>query len=102
MMLRVAIDYDNTLVDRDNEWLPGAEAALRAMHARGHKIIIHSARANYPAGRRLIEDRLGTFAQRVTIYPKPEADIYIDDRAHRFTGWSAALTHLRYLAREHT
>lgn len=95
----VAVDYDGTLVDTTQHWLPGAEQALRAILTRGHRVIIHSARANSDTGRKQIEARLGPLAQRVTIKPKPEADVYIDNKGLRFTNWSDALTHLRHLAR---
>ena len=99
--LTAAIDWDLTLVDKNQDWLPGAQEALRAILTRGHRIIIHSARANHPGGIKHIEERLGALAQRVTIAPKPQADIYIGDNYHRFQDWSESLTYLRHLAREH-
>lgn len=97
--LTVALDYDGTLVDKTQHWLPGAEQALRAILTRGHRVIIHSSRANSETGVKQIEARLGPLAQRVMIKPKPEADVYLDNKAVRFTNWSDALTHLRHLAR---
>lgn len=93
----VAIDYDDTLVDvTTQEWLPGALAALRSLRKQGHKIVIHSTRANSQWGIDVIRAKLGPMFKDVQIEPKPKADVYIDDRARRFDGdWPATLHELR-------
>lgn len=103
MTLRVAVDWDGTLVDANQEWLPGALEALTAMLTRGHKITIHSSRAAWSGGVDQITERLGNLATRVTIAPKLSADVYIDNQAIPFTGeWSGILDELRLRARRAT
>lgn len=104
MELKVAVDWDGTLVDPITQnWLPGAQQALQAMLTRGYRVTIHSSRANWDGGIEQIADKLAGYAHRVTIQPKPEANIYIDDRALRFNGdWEPILTTLRQLNRSHT
>lgn len=100
----VAVDWDDTLVDaKTQQWLPGAEQALQRLLGQFGTVIIHTSRASWPAGRNQIETKLGeTVSQaiigsRVTIEPKPLADVYIDDKAVRFDGWEAALGEVRRL-----
>ena len=88
--MRVAVDWDATLVDGEQSWLPGATVALSGLLAGGHSIVIHSCRANWPEGLAQIRRTLdghGFYAVPVWDSPgKPNADLYIDDRALRFEG----------------
>ncbi len=99
MKLTIALDWDGTIVDKQGDWTPGAEQALRALLTRGHTVIVHSSRANWQGGIDQIAAKLGVLAQRVAIYPKPQADCYFDNRGHKFTDWSDVLTTVRIEAR---
>lgn len=94
--LIAAIDWDATLVDENQEWLPGALDALRWFRRQKHLVVIHSARANYEDGRRDIEQKLAKHKLNFKIEAKPYADIYIDDKAKRFSGnWFEILKEVR-------
>lgn len=98
--MRLAIDWDQTLVDtHTQEWLPGAEDALAVLLAAGHSIIVHTCRANWTEGLLQIEAKLGALALRVAVWDqpgKPDADLYIDNRGVHFDGdWDTILRHLR-------
>lgn len=99
--MRLAIDWDDTLVDaRSQDWLDGAEHALRELHAMGHKLVIHSCRTGWPEGLASIEAKLArhglTFVTVDTGPGKPAADKYIDNAAITFPGtWSPILAHFR-------
>lgn len=94
--MKIAIDWDDTLVETDSQqWLPGARDALRFLVVR-HKIIIHSSRANWDGGEQQIRERLGPLNGQVEIAGKPVADAYVDNLAVTFDGnWPAVLAALR-------
>lgn len=95
----IAIDWDGTLVDKQDSFLPGALDALRQL-SRHANIIIHSCRGTYYEGAVWIKSRLaeeGIKAEVWTAPGKPLADVYIDDRGLRFTNWEDTLETLRNL-----
>lgn len=94
MASRVAVDWDGTLVDaRSQEWLPGAQAALRQLKARGYEVFIHTCHANWPEGAAAVEAKLAEAGLDLEIVAKPLADFYIDDRAIEFCGtWRFAMS----------
>lgn len=109
--LTVAIDFDGVLV-RDGAWIPGAPEAIRQLWALDVLVIIHSCRANDPAGVQLIERTLADLGtppcgprggRRLHIHTgpgKPHADAYIDDKAFRFTGdWPTTMLEVAPLIR---
>lgn len=95
--MTVATDWDGTLVDtKTQEWLPGALDALKTLLREGHRVIVHTCRANWPEGRSSIEGKLESIGLRpagrkLSVVGKPLADVYVDDRAVRFAGWPATL-----------
>lgn len=96
MSREVSFDWDGTLVDENQEWLPGAKEALR-LAERKRGAFIHSCRANSLAGemqiRRVLD--LAGFSH-VHVKAKPTASVYIDDLALRFEGdWESLKPHLR-------
>ena len=103
-MATIAIDWDGTLVvSPSGAWLPGALEALRYL-VRNHTVLIHSCRANWPEGQEEIRQRLGAEGLREQIdvrAGKPEADLYIDDRALRFADWTIQLPEVEQLLHEH-
>ena len=119
--LRIAIDLDGTICTlkqpgqtyADVEPMPGAVARIRALRAAGHYVIINTARnmatcesnvgrVMKNVGRVTLEwlDRHGVEYDEI-YFGKPNAHLYIDDRAHRYTSWEAITPEFaRDLARE--
>jgi predicted mannosyl-3-phosphoglycerate phosphatase (HAD superfamily) len=97
-MSTVAVDWDNTLYTAEQGWLPDAKRALKVLKRRGHKVVVHSSRAQYDGGRQFIRAAL-----REAGYPdlevtaeKIDADVYVDDKGLRFEGdWADTLRRLR-------
>jgi len=106
--LRISIDLDGTICPlkrpdqsyADLEVLPGAAERIRAFRAEGHYVIIQTARHMATC-----ESNLGKVLRRVgkitldwleehgieydeIYFGKPNAEIYIDDRALRFHDWN--------------
>jgi len=107
-MNTIAVDWDGTLVDpKTQAWLPGAKVALHQLLSQHRHVIIHTSRANWLEGRVSVESKLAeavarpwetSLGERLKIEPKPNADVYVDDRAIRFTGnWLAALRQINLL-----
>lgn len=105
--MRIAIDLDGTIcpIKRDGESygdlqpIPGAAERIRALRQAGHYIIILTARnmqtCNSNVGRVLKNvgkltlewlDRHGIEYDEI-YFGKPNAEVYIDDRAIRFSDW---------------
>jgi len=105
--MRIVIDLDGTICSikephqsyADLEPLPGAAERIRMLRARGHYIIIVTAR-----NMATCQSNLGKVLKNVgkitldwlekygieydeIYFGKPNAEVYIDDRALRFTGW---------------
>lgn len=106
--MRIVIDLDGTICPikqpgqsyADLEPLPGAVEKIRELRAKGHYIIIQTARN--------MATRNGNVGQvikhigKITLdwlekhgveydeihFGKPNANLYIDDRAWRFTNWA--------------
>lgn len=94
-----AVDWDGTLVDDNDNFLPGALDALRQLSNHGD-IILHSCRGNYYEGALGIKGRLAEAGISVSVWTgqgKPLADVYIDDRGLRFNTWEETLETLRNL-----
>lgn len=101
-MATLAIDFDGVIhndkepVEGKTLGLPieGAKEALRKLkNEDGHKIIIFSVKPP-----NVIEDWMRHFDipyDRITTL-KPEADLYIDDKALRFFTWSLTLASIVY------
>lgn len=103
--MRLAIDFDNVLYDYDGQWrggelmLPpvaGAAESMRRLTGDGHKLIIYSTRGWLKAHR----ERMAGWLEKNGIpfdkiaSTKPNADIYIDDKAYRFTSWPETMAML--------
>lgn len=87
--LTAAIDWDGVLVDPNQDWLPGAVEALRRILKAGHRVIVHTCRANWPEGLASVEAKLRTAGLTIPVWAeqgKPAADVYLDDRAIYFDG----------------
>lgn len=105
--MRIVIDLDGTICAikkpgesyQDLPVLNGAAAKIKALRKSGHYVIIHSAR-----NMATCESNLGKVMKNVGMitlewlkkheveydeiyFGKPNADLYIDDRALRFESW---------------
>ena len=89
----LSIDFDRVIHDIDHPIdgkrmgppMPGAVQAMRQMHERGHKLIVHSTRTG-----KHIADWLAFYGipwDDITSV-KQTADVYLDDKAVRFTSWA--------------
>lgn len=106
-MRTVCVDWDDTLVDaKTQEWLPGAQEALAQLLTQFRQVIVYTAHANWPEGFAAVEAKLEQAVakpwhsasitdDRLSVQPKPLADVYIDDRAVRFGGdWTETLANV--------
>lgn len=96
-MKTLAIDFDGVVHDYQNPLpgkrmgapMPGAEEALETLYQRGFKIVIHTVKAVTEGGREAVEqwlDYYGLDYHEVTA-SKPNADVYIDDKAIKHHSW---------------
>ena len=105
--MRILIDLDGVICPikqpgqsyADLEPLPGAVERIRELRAAGHYIIIHTARnmATWKGNVGKVMQNIGKITldwlERYGIgydeiyFGKPNAQVYIDDRAIRFSGW---------------
>jgi len=119
--MRIVIDLDGTICSlktsaetyADVKVIPGAKEYIRKLRAEGHYIIIQTAR-----NMATCDSNLGKVIKnvgKVTLewlekneieydeiyFGKPNAHLYIDDRAFRFTDWeSMDLLQLEIIAKE--
>lgn len=91
----LAIDFDGVIHDFKNPLkgrrmgapLPGAKEALIAYKQRGDTIIIHSVWGDKPKAISDFMDYYGLPFDTITNI-KPNADVYLDDKAIRFINWT--------------
>ncbi len=106
--MRIVIDLDGTICPikasgqtyEELEALPGAAERIRELRAAGHYIIIQTARNMATCGSNLgkVMRNIGKvtldWLERHDIeydeiyFGKPNADVYVDDRALRFEDWA--------------
>lgn len=79
----VCLDWDHTLVDGDRKLIKGAVRFVQRLQRDDLTVVVQSARASYPAGRREIVDAIDAAGLRnVNVATeKPAAFAYVDDRA---------------------
>jgi adenylylsulfate kinase len=94
----IAIDFDGVIHDYKNVPkgkrmglpLPGAKESIEKMVLDGHKLIIHTVRATGNKEIDSIKDWFKYFGFPMGIpitNIKVNADVYLDDKAIRFTTW---------------
>lgn len=99
--LLLAIDFDGVLHDPNNvppgqrmgQPMPGAVEALRALKAAGNKVVVFTVRGNTPRGIQAVKEWLQYFSvpyDDVTAL-KPNADVYVDDKALHFDSWKQVM-----------
>jgi 5'(3')-deoxyribonucleotidase len=108
--LTLAIDFDGVLHDKAHPLegkkmgapMPGAQAAMDELYQAKHKIIIFTTMATTPGGKQAVEDWLDwyDFDYHEVTAIKPNADLFLDDRAVRFTDWTSAILELKSMGVE--
>ena len=103
----LAVDFDGVIADYENGYkgvdvfgqpLPGAAETLQALKDEGWRIIIYTCRQDTPALYSYLENNQIPYDHinhnpdnpESTNRGKPLADVYLDDRAIRFSNWHAA------------
>lgn len=97
----IAIDFDGVIHDAEHPRygkrmgppMPGALGAMKALYARGFRIIIHTTKAKTANGSMAVEQWLQYYEieyHEVTAI-KPEAVIYIDNKGYHHTSWTDTL-----------
>jgi phosphoglycolate phosphatase-like HAD superfamily hydrolase len=104
----IAVDFDGVIHNyRDvvpgrkmGKPFPGAIETLVQWHQAGHEIVVHTVRGNTVSGMKSAVDWLNYFDvpyHSVTAF-KPNADVFLDDRAVRFTDWAQAAREIGEMA----
>lgn len=90
----IMVDLDGVVCSEERtfdrplaEPLPGARAALEALRAAGHTVVIYTGRGwpEYRATKKWLDDHGMPYDQ--IHMGKPIADLWIDDRAVHFKSW---------------
>lgn len=100
----IAVDFDGVIHDpydrepgkKMGKPIPGAVAAMEKLADEGHDLIIHTLRGGYPEHVIAWLEYFGVPFGYVTNV-KPDADVYLDDRALRFHNWDQALKELGWV-----
>jgi hypothetical protein len=106
-MLRLAIDFDDVIHDPRNVKpgykmgvpILGAKEAVGRLKNDGAIIVIHSLWANTDQKRKAISEWCRYFEIPYDFITniKPDADVYLDDKAIRFYDWEQALKDIKEL-----
>jgi len=100
--MQIIVDLDGTLCTEERQFsrslaspLPGAVEGVNALYRQGHTIIIYSARtwAEFEMTTHWL--KTNGFLYHQLMLGKPVGDVWIDDRALRFTSWSDTLEALQ-------
>ena len=100
--MKLIIDIDGTICTEEKQFsralakpLEGAVDAIKRLKSEGHTVILYSARtwAEYE----MTVDWLNNYhiPYDQLILGKPQGDVWIDDRAYRFSTWSKILEVLK-------
>jgi trehalose-6-phosphatase len=99
----IMVDLDGVLCSEEAffdrplaEPIAGAREALQKLRAAGHIVVIYSARSwgECRVTKRWLEEH--GFEYDGLHLGKPVADVWIDDRAIRFTNWTETLSHFGF------
>lgn len=100
----LSIDWDGVLHNRDHpiagrklgEPLPGAKSAMIRLTRQKHTLIIHTVMATTESGKKVVEDWMAYYKipyDSVTA-TKPNAAVYIDDKALKHVDWDDTMRQL--------
>ena len=90
----LAIDFDGTITS-EGKPIEGAKESLHKLYWDNRRII-HSCRAATESGKRMIESWMNEYEipyHEITAV-KPQADLYLDNKAIRFTNWQDFIKYL--------
>ena len=99
--LTIFVDLDGVLATEERTFdrplaapLPGARDALAALHAAGRTVVVYTGRGwpEYRYTKQWLDEH--GFQYDALLMGKPIADVWIDDRAIRHTGWADTLQQL--------
>jgi ribonucleotide monophosphatase NagD (HAD superfamily) len=97
----IMVDLDGVLCTEEKFFerplaqpLDGAREGLRQLRAAGHTVVVYTARGwgEYKVTKKWLDDH--GFEYDGLHMGKPIADVWIDDRAVRFTNWADVLSQL--------
>lgn len=95
----IAVDFDGPLCDQA-EIVHQAAESLAYLVDKGFRVVIHTQRAKSPSGAsyvaQFLDERDIPYHEITAI--KPNAVLFIDDRALRFDSWAQALADIERLA----
>lgn len=103
----IMVDLDGVLCTEEMffdrplaEPIAGAKEALQQLRAAGHVIVVYTGRGwgEFRVTKKWLDDH--GFVYDGLHMGKPIADVWIDDRAVRFTNWKDALSQIGPLERE--
>ena len=92
----IAVDLDNTLIDKDNNLINGAKEALEKLKEKGYEIVVYTARfaltpkdqwQSLHANIEGLLNKLQVPFDKISLI-KPVCKFYIDDRGVKFDNWS--------------
>lgn len=87
---QVAVDFDGVIMDAQGEPIEGALEAISKLARRSYRIVVFTCRRDLMFVDAWLEDHgFGPYILSST-FEKPRADVYIDDKALRFTDWREA------------
>jgi len=97
----IMVDLDGVICTEERTFerplaqpVPGAREALARLKAAGHTVIVYTGRnwPEYRVTKKWLDDH--GFAYDALEMGKPIADVWIDDRAIRFSDWNSTLAQL--------
>ena len=100
----IAIDFDGVIHDKlrpvegrkMGRPIDGAQASVTRLKDDGNMIIIHTVMAASVRGIQAVADWMKYYSipYDLIMFTKPNADVFIDDKAIRFESWSDTLNKL--------
>jgi uncharacterized HAD superfamily protein len=99
--MQLIIDLDGTICTEEKTYgrslarpLPGAQKCINTLFRQGHTIIIYSARSWQEFEMTTAWLKKNRIKYHQLVLGKPIGDVWIDDRAIKFTGWNKILSKL--------
>ncbi len=86
--MRIAIDFDEVILDKNGKILDGAIITINHWHAHGHQITIFTTKPDWERPTIIAVLGLAKIPFDRVICGKPSYDLFIDDKAVKFEGWN--------------